>query len=119
MPGPGGQWHSLLLSGSKASGGLANEDVDLDRVPEGEVWVLDHVAAEDETTAFTEIRVGILRAGTFVPLEDQESPAAGVLYTIPDPIRLAAGERLRARFVGSTSADVLKVYANGYAVAAL
>ena len=118
MPGPWGQWHPLLLSDQKASGAATNEDLDLGPVPVGQQWCINHVAAEDETTAATEIRFGIARAGTFFPLEDQESPAAGVLYTVPDPIYLAAGEYLRVRFVGSTNNDVLKAYANGYAIPA-
>ena len=105
----------LLLTGSKVSAAATNEDIDLGPVPVGEMWALEHVAAEDETTAATEIRAGIVRGEQFAPLEDQESPAAGVLYTVPDPFYLGPEERLRVRFVGSTSGDKLKVYANGYA----
>lgn len=105
----------VLLDDDRASAGASNEDIKSAYVPDGVVWTLDHVAIEDETTACTSARVGIERRGKFSPLAEQLSPVAGVLYHTGQPFRLEAGDRLMARFVGSTSGDKLRLVANGVA----
>ncbi len=103
-------------SKTKKSGGNANEDIDLGPVPEGLTWVVQHAAVEDETTAFTSVRVGVATADGFRPIEEHVGGVAGELYTVPDRIYVPAGKFLRARFVGTTSADKLALYVNGHQV---
>ena len=103
-------------SKTKKSGGVTNEDIDLGPVPEGLVWIIRHAAVEDETTAFTSVRIGIAQANDFRPLEEHVGGVAGELYTVPEPIYVPEGKFLRARFVGTTSADKLALYVNGYQV---
>ena len=103
----------VLFDAFLQSTGATNEDLELDRVPPGQRWTLHHVAAEDETTAFTSLRLGIKRGTTFLPLEEQKSPAAATLYSSQDPWFLEEGNRLVARFNGTTSGDKLRLYANG------
>ena len=103
----------LLLSADKQSAGDTNEDLDSARVPENESWRLDHVSAEDKTTACTSLRVGIVRGGVFYPLEEQITVVAATLYSSVQPVHLLAGQQLRVRFVGTTSADKLTLIANG------
>ena len=98
------------------STGATNEDLELHRVPPGQRWRLHHVAAEDETTAFTSLRLGIKRGTTFLPLEEQISPAVDTLYSSQDPWYLEAGNVLVARFNGTTSGDKLHLYVNGVAI---
>ena len=98
------------------SGGASNEDVELGPVPKGLTWVINHVAVEDETTAFTSVRVGVAQANDFRPIEEHIGGVAGELYTVPEPIYVPEGKFLRARFVGTTSGDKLAVYINGYQV---
>ncbi len=98
------------------SGGAATEDVELGPVPEGVTWVLNHVAVEDETTAFTSVRVGVGQANDFRPVEEHIGGVAGELYTVPEPIYVPEGKFLRAQFVGTTSGDKLAVYINGHLV---
>lgn len=98
------------------SGGGTTEDVELGPVPVGLTWVLNHVAVEDETTAFTSVRVGIGQANDFRPLEEHVGGVAGELYTVPEPVYVPEGKFIRARFVGTTSADKLALYINGYQV---
>lgn len=105
----------LLQDAGKASGGAANEDLELGRVPEGEEWELTHIAVEDETTAFTSVRLGVRRGVAFIPLEEHVGGVAGELYTANRPFYLQAGNILVARFVGTTSGDLLRLYANGLA----
>ncbi len=103
-------------SKKKASGAATNEDVDLGPVPEGLTWVVQHAAVEDETTAFTSVRIGIAQANDFRPLEEHIGGVAGELYTVPEPIYVPEGKFLRARFVGTTSGDKLALYINGHQV---
>lgn len=105
----------ILLESFKASVAATDEDVALPPVPAGWEWELRHVAAEDETTAYTSLRLGIRRGVGLTPLEEQKSPAAATLYSSQDPWHLSAGNVLVARFNGTTSGDRLRLYANGIA----
>lgn len=105
----------ILFDEFKASGAATNEDLQVGPVPPGQRWTLHHVAAEDETTAFTSLRLGIKRGVSFLPLEEQKSPAAATLYSSQDPWYLESGNILVARFNGTTSGDLLRLYANGVA----
>ena len=94
----------------------APEIVELGPVPEGLIWELFHVAVEDETTAFTKVRVGIGQANDFRPLEEQDPGVAAELYTAHDTIMVPEGKFLRAEFTGTTSGDKLALYMNGRSV---
>ena len=96
------------------SGGAATEDIELGPVPKGLTWVVNHVAVEDETTAFTSVRVGVGQANDFRPLEEHIGGVAGELYTVPEPIYVPEGKFLQVRFVGTLSGDKLAVYINGH-----
>ena len=106
---------SSPLGGELAKTGAAatNEDLDIGPVPAGEEWAIEHLSAEDETTAFTTLRVGILRSLSFMPLEEQASPSAATLYWNSRPFYLREHESLRVRFTGTTNADKLRAYYNG------
>lgn len=100
---------TLISSGSGA------QDLDLERVPAGWRWHLDHVAVEDVTNNATSVRIGIKRGTTFLALEEQKSAVGGTLYSVDRPFSLEEGNILTARFTGSTSGDTLRLYANGEA----
>ena len=95
------------------SKGASLEDVSSSEVPEGIMWELRRINAEDETTAFTSLRLGITRGTTFIPLAEQIAPLAATLYGQGDPYYLAPGERMTARFTGTTTADKLVLRFNG------
>ncbi len=103
----------ILLETERHSDGSGTVDLDLDKVPEGEYWRLDHVSAEDQTTACTSLRVGIVRGGVFYPLEEQITVVAANVYSSVQPVHLGPSQQLRARFVGTTNADKLSLVANG------
>jgi len=92
--------------------------VDVGPVPQGEYWRIEHAATEDLTTASTEVRIGIVRSSVFVPLQEQEAPSAARLYWADRPIHLSTGDRLRARWTGTTSGDRLRLYVNGVSMLA-
>ena len=105
----------LLQEYRGVSKGASLEDVSSSEVPAGQMWEVQHANAEDETTALTSIRMGILRGTVFIPLAEQITAVAATLYNVPQPIYLAQGERLCARFKGSTSGDALVLRFNGLA----
>ena len=97
------------------SDGSTNIDIKSDAVRAGWKRTVQRVAVEDETTACTEIRMGYQTLNDLISwLAEQETNQAGVLYWEKDLVVLTEGQRLIVRFTGSTSADVLAVYATGY-----
>lgn len=105
----------LLQEYRGVSKGASEEDVSSAEVPEGIMWELRRVAAENETSSYTSHRLGITRGTTFIPLNEQLAPLAATLYDDGDPYYLAPGERLTARFKGTASADKLVLRFNGLA----
>lgn len=114
LGGDPSQWGPIDVEQHKKSAAAAPEVLEIGPVPEGLVWVLSHVACEDETTAFTKVRVGIADSLSFRPLEEQDPGIADELYTIPEPIIVPEGKYLRAQFTGTTSGDMLALYINGH-----
>ena len=79
-------------------------------------WLfVQHLAVEDITTNFDNIRVGRGKdvANVFW-WEDRPVPAAGVLYNFDEMFFVPPGERVIVRFDGTTVADDLHVWIDGY-----
>ena len=99
----------------KTSDATTPLDILTDAVRVGWKRTIQRVAVEDETLACTEIRIGYKdQFGEIGWYAEQESPQAGVLYWMKDSVVLEDGDRLLIRFTGTTSADVLGVYINGF-----
>ncbi len=81
-----------------------------DRVPVGRRWHVQRIAAIDETSAATYLRLMVLRGDEAFLISEQKSPAANTLYHDPDPITLNEGEQLAAEWSGHTAADALKLF---------
>jgi hypothetical protein len=105
---------ALDLARIAASTGAATEEIRFDEVPDGCRWCVQHVAARDDTSAFTRLVLGYTRTGVFRAIEDTPSPAAGTYYTFHEPIYLHEGDRLVLQFVGTTSGDVLRANILGF-----
>lgn len=84
------------------------------KVPLGYKRTIQHLSLEDETTGFTEARVGYLRDTTYHWWMEQETPQAGVLYWMNDPKVLEEKDILVVRFTGTTNLDKLAVYVDGF-----
>ena len=79
-------------------------------------WLfVQHLAVEDITTNFDNIRVGRGKdvANVFW-WEDRPVPAAVVLYNFDEMFFVPPGERVIVRFDGTTVADDLRVWIDGY-----
>lgn len=92
----------------------SEEYLDMKAVPEGWIFCIQHVAAVDETTAFTTLLIGTKSGNTYDPLEDTPSPAAGQHYTWNGELFLHPGEVFSVKFVGCTADDLLYANARGW-----
>ena len=97
----------------KISSGDAYDDIVDTEVKQGFVRRLDLVTCENAGHAYTELRIGILRAGAEYWIEGEKSPSAATLYWMNDPVILAEDEQLVVRFTGCTDGDELNVTIRG------
>jgi hypothetical protein len=91
-----------------------NNDLTFGPVPGGHLWVVNWVGLEDETTAFTSLRVLIGGLGKAHYLIEDYALLKTRLYWHEGPIYVAEGRTLICRFVGVTAADVLRAYIHGF-----
>lgn len=103
------RWHFSLVSA-----GATTDDIFSKVIKAGKIAVLTKVSVKNETTAYTRLEVGVHSMGILQPYEEEDTPAADVLYWTDKPLGVGEGERLHCRFTGNTSGDVLHVYAQGY-----
>lgn len=96
------------------SAGLATENIYDEVVDAGYMQIITRVSIENETSAFTQFRLGIMNGGYYHLLEEQKNPAAATLYWTSDPIWLSEGDRLRVELKGCTLNDIIKVYIDGF-----
>ena len=108
--------YPIAIQEKKASAGATNEDITIGPVPPGRLWVITNIALEDETTAFTSARVIMTGYGEDHPMIEGVTLGAATLYWADAQLYIPEGRSLRIRFVGTTSADVLAAYINGFEV---
>lgn len=97
-----------------AVAGTYNE-VEYGPVLEDRYYHIARFAAEDETSeADGGLRFYIKGHGYEHWLNEEEEPAAGVLYWDTDETFLVTGESLVARFIGADADDVLELYLEGW-----
>ena len=92
----------------------SNVDVIDVKVPSGYKRTLQSISCENETTAFTYLRIGYDRDGTKHWWVEQKSPSLGTLYWLDDPKVLEEGDILTCRFNGTVDDDVLATYVDGF-----
>ena len=96
------------------SAGVATEYIDDGPVKPGAMRIINRVAIENQTTGFTQLRIGVWDGANFQMLEEQKTPAAATLYWTADPIYLSEGENIRIELVGCTPNDVVTAYVDGF-----
>ena len=96
------------------SAGVATEYINDEVVKQGYIHIITRVALENETTAFTQFRLGVWDGANFHLSEEQKSPVVDTLYWTTDPIYLSENENLRIELQGCTSGDVVRVYIDGF-----
>ena len=88
----------------------------LDNPMGSSTWLfVQHIAVEDVTTFFNNIRVGRGKDQYDVFWwEDRPVPAAGVVYNFEVRFFVPPGERVIVRFDGTVAGDRLRVWIDGY-----
>jgi len=80
----------------------------------GKIRVLSHVTVENETNAYTLLRIGITNLGEVYPLDELTAPALGELATCHEDHLLGDGDRFYADLTGTTDDDVLVMVVTGW-----
>jgi len=75
---------------------------------------ITRISVENETSDYDRLRIGVVSANTFYPLEEDQNPNAITLYWTSADFYLGEGENLRLELTGTTAADRICVYIEGY-----
>jgi len=98
---------------SKVSAGGDYDDLKFGPIKAGEIYQVNRLAVENESNAFTEIRLFVDGRGYNHYLEESNSPAKATLFWITEPFFLFEGETLVVRCTGCTNLDKLFAYLEG------
>lgn len=96
------------------SAGVATEYINDETVKPGDMHIITRIAIENETTAFTQFRIGVYDGANYQLSEEQKAPAAATLYWTTDPIYLSESENLRIELKGCTSGDKVRAYIDSF-----
>lgn len=83
-------------------------------VPSGYLLYITAGALEDETSAPSQIAFGLYSRGNFYPMEEEDSPAAGIRYHIEKTHLFRPREVPAFRVEGGTLNDTLSGILEGY-----
>lgn len=110
-----GSRHYFRVRRTLVAVGGTYDDVEFGPILEDRLYHIARFGVEDETTApSTDVRCYVKGHGYEHWLNEENSPAAGVLYWDVDGTFLVMGESLVARFTGADPADVLELYVEGW-----
>jgi hypothetical protein len=107
------RWSHYRETIQKKSGGASYDDLETPPLKSNQYLITDHVSVENETTAYTNLRVGIKAGATFTPLEEEKTPVAAEVYWTKSDLKFVEHERVCCRLTGCTSGDVLKATIQG------
>ena len=89
-------------------------EIEFGPVPTGRIWVITNLAMEDQTTLFASLRVYIKDPGYSHYLIEDVSLLPARLYWHDGEIWVSEGRSLVCQFTGTSTADVLRAYINGF-----
>ncbi len=104
----------LNESGHKVCASATLDTIEIGPVPTGRIWAITNLAIEDQTTAFTCVRIYIKGFGEKHYIMEDRNLQAGYLYNTPYEFYIPEGRSLGIDFYGCTLADVLRVWASGF-----
>ena len=84
------------------------------QIESGFIAVFTRIAVENETSDYTRIRIGVVSGGIFHPHEEEQNPNEDTLYWTSEEFYLSEGENIRLELTGTTNADRINVYVEGY-----
>lgn len=85
-------------------------------VPTHRMWIITNAAVEDETSNFTSFRLYLTNGGPKLYVMEDYSLLAGRLYWFNGLIYVPESYQAGVDFVGTTTGDVLAMYATGFQV---
>jgi len=88
--------------------------ITLKRVEEGKEYHYTSVAAMNDTSDFTGLKFGVLKAGKKIWLEHETILSKDTWYPIEKEIVVTQGDQLIVAFNGITANDICHVSYNGY-----
>jgi len=98
---------------ARASGGTYDE-VRFGPIPSGRVYIVSRFATKDQNNAPSgKLEVYVDGHGYEHGIVEEASPGANELWWENEPIRLAEGEVLVARYTGATANDRLHLFVEG------
>lgn len=103
-------FHRIITKTASAGTNLLEDD----RVRSGRLYCFQRIAVENETTAYTRLRLEIRSASPDFLFSEQSAPQAGKLYWDDVPVYVTEELRLVAELTGCTLNDVLKMYLIGW-----
>lgn len=89
-------------------------NIDDEQIKSGFMTGIVRVAVENETSDYDRLRIGVLSSNTFHPHEEEQNPNEDTLYWTSEEFYLGEGENLRIELTGTTNADRINVYVEGY-----
>ena len=99
----------------ETSDASTNVDIELDAVPNGYKRTIQHISCENETAAYTYLRLGYKNMfDRYHWWVEQKTPALGTLYWMRDSKVLQEGDILVIRFNGTALGNVLAAYVDGF-----
>lgn len=107
------RWSHYRKEILKKSGGASYDDLETPPLKSNQILIVDHLSVENETTAYTSLRVGIKTGPTFTPLEEEMAPAAAEIFWTRSELKIIEHERICCRLTGCTSGDVLRATIQG------
>lgn len=100
----------------KVSAGGAADYIDFGPVPPGHLWHITNVAVLNDTNNTDRVRISIEGFGELHHLADINDPGDQRVYNVNENYYIPEGRKLRVRWIGSVSADVLHAYISGFDV---
>lgn len=92
-----------------------NVDIEFSAIQDGYKRTIQNLSAENETSDFTELRIGyITQFDVRHWWIEEESLVAARLYWMDKFKILMTGDRLVIRFTGTTDGDILAAYVDGF-----
>jgi len=83
------------------------------RIRPGRLLKTKIVVIENQTNAYTKLRVGIYDRGFFYNFFEEMLPLAAQLYWVTDEMILCEGQQVQAELFGCTAGDSLEMFVHG------
>lgn len=100
----------------KKSAAATYDDLDDEKVNNGNRLEINHISVENRTTAYTRLVIGMSDGLEFHKLVEEDAPAADDIYWHDRPFFVPEGWFIRCRLTGCTNGDDLRVFINGLMV---